>query len=166
MNIIRECEWNRIKRDIPRDFVTTSKFLFAKSITSEDILTAVQNSRFFGIMKVDVESPESVIEEYGHLNFPFIFKEVQVNLQMLSPEMQRQVAEKKKKLPATYKTLCWNATGIVLTSPLIQFYQDLGMNVKNVEWAIEYYEGKPFTKFVNKLVDVRIRVKIILTNYS
>ena len=166
---MRGCEWAVLSQSADVLTQELSSFLFQKSISSDDILTAVQAGQFYGMLKVDVETPGNVIEQYSHLNFPLIFKNVEVTLDMLSPEMQLEVLERKKKMPATYKTLCWNATGIVLASPMIQFYQKIGIKVHNVEWAVEDYESKPFTKFVNKLVDVRNKVqnkkKIILKLY-
>ena len=162
LTVMRGCEWADLRRtaDITGRFGMVSSFLFSESISSEELLQAVKDGTFFGMMKVDVETPENVMEEYGHLNFPFVFKDVEITSDMLSPELLSEVQERRKKLPASYKTLCWNATGLVLATPLIQFYQRIGIHVKNVEWAVEHYESKPFTAFVDKLVNVRKGVRI------
>ena len=153
---MRGCEWQALENGTRNIKPKISPFLYEKEITEEKILDAIESNGVFGIIKADVETPETVIQKYGDLNFPFIFRSLDVTEEMLSPEVLQKAKNRKKKFPASYKTLCWNASGIVLATPMVQFYRKIGMVVKNIEWVIQYYESKPFTSFVDKLVEVRI----------
>jgi len=50
-------------------------------------------------------SPTNVIEKYKRLNFPFIFREVEVNESMLSDAMLKQATDNKRKFPQKCMTL-------------------------------------------------------------
>ena len=70
---------------------------------------------------------------------------------------RREAQKRNEKFPQEFNTLTYNAKEIILTSPLIQFYQEIGMKISNVVWAIEYVKGQPFEKFVSEMVELRIK---------
>ena len=69
---MRSCEWHRTRRSLQ----INSKiycFLGKNSISEGDLIAAIRDGTFFGLAKVDVESPPEMIAKYEALNFPFIF---------------------------------------------------------------------------------------------
>lgn len=102
--IMRSCEWVKIKKTA--NFCSKlSVFIGRTNITSDELISAAKNNRFFGIMKVDIESPPDVIERYKRMNFPFIFRELEVTESMLSDGMLKQATENRRKFPQKCMTL-------------------------------------------------------------
>lgn len=156
----RGCEWERERADF-LDAYESDNFCFLreKNITEEIILDWIKDDKFYGMIRADVHTPPEVIEEYEHLNFPFIFQKFNVTEDMLSKTMLSLAKENGKKFPSETRTLTWNATDIILTTTMVQFYNQIGMKVSNIRWAVQYVPSKPFTQFVDGMVDVRIQAK-------
>ena len=153
--VARSCKWKALKYKI--NFKSSlSPFLREPAITTAMILNAVREKQFFGIIKVSIETPQSVIDKLKHLNFPVIFRKQMVSEDMVNSEMLRMAKELKREFPYSVMTLCWHAESIILCTPLLSFYMDLGMRVKNVEYAIQYIPAKPFKPFIDSLVKMRI----------
>lgn len=155
------CEWSRKKADMWAHGETIespiSQFLGRKTIGEHEILKGIENGSFFGIAKVDIETPQEVIERYRKLNFPLIFRYLEISEDMLPPDILKEARDRKKEFPLKAKTLCWNAIGFVGCTPLLKFYASLGMKISNLQWALEYESGKPFRPFVDELVEERIK---------
>ena len=164
--IIYGCEWKKLKSRIKEQEAKEgtkilqdskiSQFLSRTSVSEEEILTAAANGTFYGIICLDISTPPEVIEKYEDLNFPFIFNNVPITEDMLSEATQNLAKSRSIKFPVTAKTLTWNAVGFIGCTTLLKFYKELGMELSNVRWALQYERGAPFSDFVNSLVDVRI----------
>ena len=156
----RGCEWEE-ERKVWLDKFQSSNFAFIheKAITEEKILAWVKDGKFYGMIRADVNTPPDVVEELKHLNFPFVFGKFRVTEEMLSESMRRLARENGKKFPMVTRTLTWNAENVILTTPLVNFYTEIGMKITNIRWAIQYVPSKPFTNFVDGMVDVRIQAK-------
>ena len=140
LNVMRSCQWKILKKNVGNIKPEISKFLFQTNIKESNILEAIEAGEFFGMIKADIVTPDEVIQEFKYLNFPLLFRDVEVTEDMVNPELLAKASARKKKFPSVYKTLCWNGTDMVLATPLVQFYMRLGMQVKNVKWAIQHYE--------------------------
>jgi len=168
VKVMRSCEWMAKKKTQvykTRFPAKLSVFLGETKITQAQILQAVKDNNFFGILKVDIKSPPEVVEKYKRLNFPFIFRNLEISESMLSETILKLAKENNRKFPQTCITLTYNANDFIVTTPLLQFYLQLGMVVTNVYWAIQYVPTKPFEKFVKELVEVRIQ-SVITENPS
>ena len=155
---IRSCEWERKKNVELGRFVSKNfGFIHESKITEDKILRWIKEKSFFGLVRADVRTPPKVIEEYGHLNFPFIFRKFEVTEDLLSNSMKNLARENGKQFPMETRTLTWNADNIILTTEMIEFYNEIGMQVSNIRWALQYVPSKPFTNFVNKMIDQRIK---------
>ena len=154
------CQWKAQKREMREkgeSFGTkVSTFLMRESVAESEILDAIREGRFYGVAKVDIQTPEEISKKYEHLNFPLIFNSPEITEDMLTPEQLQMVKSRKEEFPLRPKTLTWNARGYVGCTPLLKFYMELGMKVTNIQWALEYQSEKPFEGFVNKMVDERI----------
>ena len=163
--VIYGCEWEKLKEKIrikekqnnERILVSRiSQFLSQPSVTETEILNAVAQGTFYGIICLDITTPVDVIEKYKNLNFPFIFHSLPVTENLLSPETLEMAKARNIKFPVMAKTLTWNSSGFIGCTPLLRFYLSLGMKLANVQWAIQYQAGAPFSDFVDSLVNVRI----------
>ena len=106
-----------------------------------------------------MKTPPEVVKKYENLNFPMIFRKLTVTEDMLSEKMKELAKIGKKDFPAETRSLTWNATDIILTTPTVQFYQQLGMEISELRWAAEFKPTEPFTNFVDGMVQVRINAK-------
>ena len=161
LKIVQSCEWEKQKKSILRQGIGISSekipFLGRKSVSEQEILNAIKDGRFYGICKVDIETPHEVAKKYEKLNFPLIFKNTEITEEMLSSEVLEIAKGRKLNFPLLAKTLTWNANGYIGCTPLLQFYMELGMKVTNIQWALSYQRAQPFKKFVNELVEERIK---------
>ena len=153
--VTTSCEWKAEKQRFKIESPNYS-FVGQTNITEAEILEKIKSNDFYGILRLDVHTPPSVIAEYEHMNFPLIFRKVEVSENMLSERMKEIAKMSKKKFPDVTRTLTWNAEDIVLTTPTIQFYMRLGMKFSNISWAAQYVPTRPFHKFVKSLVKERI----------
>ena len=154
--IMTECRWMQMRKHLTYKS-KLSKFLSREKVTTEQILQAVESGDFFGICKVKISTPDNIIQKYEALNFPFIFDKKQVTIDMLDSKMRELATNAHREFPYTTTTLCYNSDNRILATPLLQFYLKLGLKVDTLYYAIEYLEDRPFTKFVDELVDVRIK---------
>ena len=169
MVIIYGCEWEKRKLAIRAkekregtqfsqlSVSRISQFLSQPSVTESEILDALANDKFYGIICLDICTPEDVIEKYKHLNFPFIFNSLEITEDLLSPETLEMANARKINFPFSAKTLTWNAKKFIGCTPLLRFYLSLGMKLSNIRWALEYQRGAPFKDFVNLMVDERVQ---------
>ena len=153
--VTTSCQWKAEKK---RFKIESPHYCFLNqpNITENQILDKIQSNDFYGIVRLDVHTPPSVISEYEHLNFPFIFRKTEITEDMLSEKMKEIARAANKQFPDVTRTLTWNAEDIVLTTPTIQFYMRIGMKMSNLRWAIQYVPTTPFHKFVTGLVKDRI----------
>ena len=75
---------------------------------------------------------------------------------MLDEKMKGIAEENGISFPYKVKTLTHNHDERIIATPLLRFYLNLGMTVDHIFYAIQYQEEKPFKKFVDDLVEVRI----------
>ena len=154
----RSCKWEEERKFWIGKFESEHFcFLNERKISERLILNWIKDDKFFGLVRADVSTPPEVIKEFEHLNFPFIFRKFTVTADMLSETVGRLAKENGKDFPKETRTLTWNAKDIILTTPLIQFYTEIGMKVSNIRWAVQYVPSEPFINFVNKMVDQRIK---------
>ena len=136
-------------------------FFNSQDISSNDILNAILQDRAFGLLKCDIITPENAQKKYVDLNFPPIFRHVQVTRDMLTSDYCEVADRKKKKFPLKEQlTLTFNANGIVLASPLVKYYIQNGLVVTNVYYFVEYIPDKVFKPFVNEMVKMRVQATI------
>ena len=64
--------------------------------------------------------------------------------------------KENRKFPQNVLTLAHNADEILIISPLLKFYIELGLTVDKVYYCIQYLENTPFKSFVDQLVDIRV----------
>ena len=160
----RSCEWKLERQVMPLGYKSPDFCFLGRErdqpdetkITEDLILENIRNGKFFGMIRADVQTPPDVIEKYEHLNFPLIFRKCVITEDMLGEKMKNLAKVGKKDFPKETRTLTWNAADLILTTPTVKQYLELGMVISNITWAVEYKPTKPFTNFVDGMVQVRI----------
>lgn len=144
--IMRECQWLIARKYLDLNFGTEkklSKFLNRKSVEPAEIIEAIEENSFFGLVKVKISTPSEVIEKYKSLNFGFIFNKKTVTRQMVNPKMLQMADEAGRKFPCEVMTLTFEADERIIITPLLKFYTKLGMKIERIYWAIQYNEDRP-----------------------
>ena len=154
--VMRSCIWYELRKTVTFSS-KLSCFLGTKCVKEKEILEAVENNNFFGIVKLDMKTPKNIQEKYKNLNFPFIFAKTDVTESMLSPSTLKTAKLLGREFPHSCLTMRHNKNKIILATPLLKFYLSLGMEASNIEWALEYLaDEKPFEGYVKEMVKVRI----------
>ena len=161
---IRECQWNRIKSHI-KNRSPYSLFFYEKNITTAMILKAVKDDRFFGLLEVDIKTPDWLKKECNRLNFATIFDKISPEKSMLSDSMLKRCEDRGMKFPLNPQlTLVYNANNYLITSTMLQFYMKLGLIVTKLHYCVEYQKSRPLQKFIelSKLIVTLYTIKNIL----
>ena len=152
---IYECEWLRLKSEIIFKN-TISQFFARKNIKEQEIMDAVRSGSFYGLIRVDIRSPDSVINHFMKANFPPIFAHVAIEEEMVGPKMREQLKNRGAKYPLSNQlTLVFNQDQYIMTTDLALFYMDKGMELSNLTLAIEYTRSKPLKKFIDTVTEKR-----------
>ena len=123
---------------------------FLKAKTKE-ILSAVKYERWFGILEVDISTPEFLRAKFREINFGTIFDKIQVTESMISEKIRRVLLQQGRKFPLNPQlTLVFDAKEYYLTSETLKLYLKLGMKVTKIHSCIEYQRAKPLDNFINK----------------
>ena len=124
-------------------------------MSEERIIYAIKNELFFGAAEVDIHVPSNLYEKFGE--FSPIFVNGNVGFDDIGEHMQAYVNEndldkKEKKLLLGVM----QAKKVLLTTPLLKWYLDHGLEITKVYQTIEFdYNCKPFDEFVDKVSTAR-----------
>ena len=151
---MKSCEWKKFT--VPPFKSSIATFFNWPRIVEHDILAAVETGEFYGLIQVDISSPQHVIDHFLKLNHPPIFQHIQVEEEMINESFKEILKSRKKKFPLDKQlTLGFNARGYLLTTDLAKFYISKGLKLSNLQLAIEYPRTKPLEKFVNLVTNKR-----------
>lgn len=149
-----ECEFRNMRyKPVGNIF----KFQYHEIIREDELIRSVVDGSFYGLINVDLRCPQNVVEKYKHLGIPFIFRNIELTEEHLSPPMLDLAKKNKIKFPKRQLCITYNADEILLVSQLLQFYLSLGYEVEKIHYAIQYIPGRPFAGFVKDLTDMRIQ---------
>ena len=152
---MRECEWwdlvqaNSILKNHVR-----KNFPYKLPLSSEKLLSRIEEDNLFGYVQCDLEVPEELRERFA--NFPPIFKNFDVGRENIGKFMLEYAGKNalllkpQRMLTSSYKL----NHGIVIT-PLLKVYLKLGLRGTKIHRFIEYTPQKCFNGFVQSVVDAR-----------
>ena len=126
-----------------------------KTLTEQEILNMVRTGELFGLVKVDIFTPDHLKDRLDE--FPAIFKNCEVGINDVSPLMKRY-CESNKKLTKPTRLLISShkAENMLLITPLLKYYLELGLQVTKVHYTVHFPDHKPcFQDFANKVSDAR-----------
>ena len=144
-----ECVWNKTKPS-PAPSPKSSK-----TLTEAQILKGVRDDKIFGLAKVDIHTPDRLKSKLAE--FPPIFKNCEVGREHISPLM-REYCETTGSLkkPSRLLISSYRAEQILLITPLLKYYLNLGLEVTKVHYIVEFPDHKPcFEKFADAVTNAR-----------
>ena len=150
-----ECEWwNLYKTTTCVKEHLRESFPYKRPLREENLLEQIRSGKLFGHVQCDLEVPEELKKKFA--NFPPNFKKTKVgryDIGLLTQdyaEKQGLLCQPRKMLISSY----FLENGF-LTTPLLQFYLELGLQCKKIYRFVEYTSVKCFNKFVQSAVDAR-----------
>ena len=150
--MIRSCQWKRLKAKWDKTS-PYSQFFNQTNIKETEILKAVESERWFGILEVDIETPEKIRSKFREINFGTIFDKIQVTESMVSEEIREVLSNNGRKFPLKPQlTLVFDAKEYLVTSETLKLYIKLGMIVKKIHSCIEFQRSKPLDGFIKKSI--------------
>ena len=153
--VMKECVWTAFKKE-KKPVLSTPNFFGRKNIKEIEIIEAIKNDTFYGLIQADIRSPPEVIDYFSKLNHPPIFNHIEVTESMLGEQIKKLLNEKKTKYPLPKQlTLTFNADQYLMTSDLAKFYLEKGLVISNLKLAIEYNKDQPLAEFVQLVTDKR-----------
>ena len=119
-------------------------------------MKAIRDEEVFGFIRCDVTSPDAMIQKHlknGFLFPPVITKQV-ISDDMLSPFM-KQLHDKTPKKSDLSPIQTYHGTDLFLFTPLVKLYMEMGLKITNVTEVVQYFPGKCFLPFANRVVQLR-----------
>ena len=120
----------------------------------KDILDAVKCEELFGFIQCSIHVPSHLVEKFSE--FPPIFKNTEISMANIGEHMQaycRSITRKtcvKRSLISSMK-----GESILILSPLLKKYLEMGLVVTNIEFVIEYNGKCVFEWFMNEGISDR-----------
>ena len=152
-----ECEWWRIyKTTTIVKLHIWENFLYRRSLTEQQLLEEIKKGSLFGYVQCDIEVIENLRENFA--SFPPVFKDILVSKNDIG-DLMKTYAEENGLMSQPRKMLISNFTlqnGTLIT-PLLLFYLQLELVVKEIHRFVEYTPRKSFNSFVQAAVDARRR---------
>ena len=157
---ITGCEWKQLRETVQyvnytSVFGTPPKNTLVKE---EQIWEAVKSGSFFGMIQCKIRSPQAVSDKWGTFNFPPIFTKIAVTEDMVSDETKKRLKADKRSFPlAPQLTQVFNHDEYLMTTDLALFYLEIGCELSDLLFAIEYERDQPMKKLVNKITAKRVK---------
>jgi G:T-mismatch repair DNA endonuclease (very short patch repair protein) len=159
LTTVYECEWDRAKKDDAETKAFVERLekhtmTRDKKMTEEEIIRAVVNDGFFGMIECDIRVPESLEEKFSEM-CP-IFKNVEVGREHMSPRM-KEYAEQHGlyKKPQRMLIGSLRAEKILLLTPLVKWYLKHGLKITKIHQVVQFIPAKCFEKFGREVTEAR-----------
>ena len=156
---IYECQWRRIKKTNSQvQQFLNSKFNrpldHHKTLTQDQILSAIRNESLFGVVECDVRVPDALKPKFAEM-CP-IFKNIEISREDIGQHMQT-FAEEENIMSQPRRSLVGSYFGekILLASPLIKWYLEHGLEVTHIYQVVEYTPVPCFQPFGQAVSDAR-----------
>ena len=148
---MKECQWRQnSKMSDCNGFFQNAPSLHPEPLTTSDILELLQTGELFGILRLDTETPEHLMEMFSEM-CP-IFKNVNISLGNVGLYM-KQYGEEHGFMKQPQRSLISSYFGrdILLITSLLQYYLSLGLKITRI-YEVVQFERKPFFKgFVDQV---------------
>ena len=157
---IWECSMNRLLKAEPRlrEDVQQMKPTFLRKhkgeVTKEDILEGIRDESFFGFLVCDISVPLHLRSFMD--SCPPLFSNTTLNMEDIGDVMREFATEKGIKIQNRRLLLSGMAAEeILLSSRLVAFYLELGLEVTRIYQTISYVKSYPFDTFVEAVTKHR-----------
>jgi len=148
---IQECFWEEICKDNLKTAI--SSLIFLRSITADQIMTAIQNDAY-GFLLCDIEPCSEESNKFIELNWLPIIHNANVERSDLSPHMDE--ATKHIHFPRRTVVQTMHAEKILLHTELIKFYLSQGFKITKIYDFFEFEASACFDQLYTKLYESRV----------
>ncbi|XP_078681482.1 uncharacterized protein LOC144916278 [Branchiostoma floridae x Branchiostoma belcheri] len=153
-----ECDWQKLQKtdQALKDFLASRKTPTECKVklTQDDILDAIRQDKFFGVVECDVFVPWLLKTNFAEM-CP-IFKNVDISIDDIGDHM-KQYAETHGVMSRPRRSLIGSMFGqkILLATPLLKWYLEKGLVVEHIYQVLEYIPKKCFEPFVEAVSNAR-----------
>ena len=156
---ITSCEW--FKMEASKKWYQPDE---TDTLTVEDILNQIEKEELFGFVRCDVRVPDELKEKYSE--FPPVFKNAEITLADIGEHMQSYCRRIQRKTGVKRSLIgSMHAQDILLLTPLVKEYMDMGLIIENIEEIIEFNGKSVFSWFMDEVIDER-RMADLVPNYA
>ena len=153
-----ECKWLKLRRN--RTVLSTQNRWripipdTREKMTENDIIGGVLGGTIFGLIEVDIHTPEHLKDRFSEMT-P-IFKNAMVSRSDVGDHM-REHLKKHDRLKQPQRQLIGSYFGdkILLGTPLLKWYLEKGLKVTRVHLLVQYTPQKSFLPFVEQVTEAR-----------
>ena len=156
LEVMRECEWKEKLETLQNVCTPSFPFILQNKGSEEQILKRIRSGELFGFVKCDVTSPQKYIEDHISTNFPPLIKRAELDESYLSPYMTQICKERETKFPIETVVQSYHAEEHLLFTPLAKFYMEQGLELRNVQFFIQYRPASCLASFANKITEMRM----------
>ena len=159
LEAIWECEWNEQKKnlDLGDDqevHPTQLSSSCSGRVTEKKLIEQMRNGTFFGIAEVRISTPKDKRSYFSI--FPPIFKRSKIGRKRVGNFTAKICAEQDElKSKREQLITCFSAKKTVLTSGLILWYLNHGLEIEKIFWTLEYKRGFSFKEKVETAAELR-----------
>ena len=153
-----ECRWQKLRQSPEclklKPQWGVKKPAPATEMSELEIVEGVKAGSIFGLIQVDVHTPDHLKEKFSEMT-P-IFKNSLVGLGDVGDHMKRYLeASGKLKQPQRQLIGSFFGNGILLGTPLLKWYLDHGLLVSKVHLVVQYTPEETFKPFVHEVTAAR-----------
>lgn len=129
-----------------------------KKLSEETLLNLIKNGKLFGFLLADYYCPKW-LQEKCEL-YPIIFKKAFVSREDTG-EIMNEYLTKNGLMKNPHRELITSHFGknLLVGSPLVKFYLEMGVKIVNTQLFIQYDESFDFKNIVQRACDMRFRAR-------
>lgn len=160
LEVIWECQFRKQLKCITNvPTPSTLDMILQKSQSECDLLAAIQEERVFGFLVADLKCPQKVIEKFH--NFPPFVKRMKLTNENLTEFMSDKIKNERGDENFKQETLVqvYNADKYLLLSSVAKEYMDWGIQIKNVDWFMQYEKSEVLKSFAERVTSMRIQAE-------
>ena len=146
-------EWKQIEHEhIEHTFYR--KYKNTNTVTEEKILKSVESGDFFGFVCCDIKIPSCVPDD-RYDKFPPLYITENVTFDDWGSYTKRHYKKQTHHNDRKLLIQCCHTKNVLLATPLLQYYLKNKFEVCNVQYAIEYVRGRPYSNLIDTCIELR-----------
>jgi len=152
--LMYECIWNERLRELQTLKTSSFQGVLQKRSSEKELLEGIESGKLYGFLKCDILSSPEFISEKLHCNFPPLIRNMDIDESMLSPYMKSRC--KNRKFPVHTLVQTYNGQDMLIFTPLLRFYIQMGLRVTNIQYFIQYEPYPCLRQFTQKVCEMRM----------
>ena len=162
--VMWECEWDNMKQSDPQVLAiletkqpsadNNNKTPTDPGTNMANILQSIQESRLFVMALVDIHTPDPLKNKFRDM--PPIFKNIEVTRDDIGDHMRKYCEETgSMSAPSRMLISSYFATRMLIATPLLKWYLDMGLVVTQVYMVMQYDKRRCFDHVVTDAANKR-----------